>query len=106
MLGVSPEQTVSVLSSMGASTISGNCGKGPNKLILAIEEMHRTLPDAIPVAKTNVEIPEVVDGEMIYEMKQPTMEECALLTHDAGARIMGECQCSTLANVTAISKAF
>jgi len=104
MMGVSPEQAVRTLHAMGAAAIGGNCGKGPQEIISAIDEMHRSLPETILVAKPNAGIPEVIDGITVYNADPSTMAECALQAYAAGARIIGACCGSTPAHIQAMAE--
>lgn len=105
MMGVSPKQAVNSLTSMGAVAVGGNCGKGPEEIISVIEEMHRTTPDVILVAKANAGLPKVVEGKTVYEADPPTMADYALRVQSAGAQIIGACCGSTPAHIRAMAEA-
>jgi 5-methyltetrahydrofolate--homocysteine methyltransferase len=104
-MGVTPAQAALTLNAMGAVAIGGNCGKGPDEVVVAIEEMHRTIPDVILVAKANAGHPELIDGETVYNAEPSTMATYALQAFDAGARNIGACCGSTPAHVKAIAEA-
>jgi 5-methyltetrahydrofolate--homocysteine methyltransferase len=105
MMGVTPEQAAHALQVMGAAAIGGNCGKGPDEMVAAIEEMHRTIPDAILITKANAGLPEVIDGETVYNAEPSSMATYALQAFNAGARIIGACCGSTPAHIRAMAEA-
>jgi 5-methyltetrahydrofolate--homocysteine methyltransferase len=105
MMGVSPEQAASTLTSLGAAAVGGNCGKGPQEIVSAIEKMHASVPQAILVAKANAGIPKMVDGNPTYDAGPPVMAEYALKVRAVGARIIGACCGSTPAHIRAIAGA-
>lgn len=94
MMGVSPEQAVTALTTWGADAIGGNCGNGPDELLAVVERMHAANPDALLVAKSNAGMPELVDMRAVYRTDPDTMAACAVAMRDAGARIVGGC-CGT-----------
>ena len=94
MMGVSPEQAVTALTTWGADAIGGNCGNGPDELLAVIERMRAANPDALLVAKSNAGMPELVDMRAVYRTDPDTMAACAVDMRDAGARIVGGC-CGT-----------
>ncbi|OGO19847.1 MAG: hypothetical protein A2Z14_17805 [Chloroflexi bacterium RBG_16_48_8] len=105
MMGVSPEQAVNTLTSLGASAVGGNCGRGPDEIISVIEKMHAISPDTVLVAKANAGIPKIVAGKTVYEADPTTMADYALQVRAAGAQIIGACCGSTPAHIKAMSEA-
>jgi methionine synthase I (cobalamin-dependent) len=105
MMGVNPEQAVTVLTALGAAAVGGNCGRGPDEIISVIEKMHTVSPETILVAKANAGIPKLVDGKPIYDGSPAVMAEYALQVRVAGARIIGACCGSTPEHVKAMAEA-
>jgi 5-methyltetrahydrofolate--homocysteine methyltransferase len=105
MMGVSPEQAVKTLTTLGASAVGGNCGKGPDEIISVIEKMHEISPDTILVAKANAGIPKMVNGESVYDASPAVMAEYSLKARTAGAKIIGACCGSTPAHLKAMAQA-
>ena len=105
MMGTTPQQAVTVLSSYGAVAVGGNCGNGPEEIIQVVEKMRATAPDAILVAKANAGIPELVKGKPVYRASPEDMAEYATKAFDAGAQIIGACCGSTSAHISAIASA-
>ncbi len=105
MMGVSPEQAVTALASLGVDAIGGNCGNGPDELLPVIARMHAVAPDVTLVAKSNAGIPELVDLKAVYRADPATMAEAALEFRAAGARIIGGCCGNTPAHLKAMAEA-
>jgi 5-methyltetrahydrofolate--homocysteine methyltransferase len=105
MMGVTPEQALSALTSMEVSAMGGNCGNGPEEIIGVIEKMHMADPQAILVAKANAGIPQLVNGKPVYRAEPPAMAQYALKARSAGARIIGACCGSTPAHIRAMAQA-
>jgi 5-methyltetrahydrofolate--homocysteine methyltransferase len=103
MMGVSPEKAVAALVSWGADAIGGNCGNGPDEVVRVIERMHAAAPDAVLVAKSNVGMPQLVNGRAVYLTDAPTMAACSLEMRAAGARIIGACCGSTPEHLAAMA---
>ena len=73
MMGVSPEKAVAALADWGADAIGGNCGNGPDEVVRVMERMHAAAPDVTLVAKSNVGMPQLVDGRAVYLVDPETM---------------------------------
>lgn len=105
MMGVSPEQALETLSSLGPEALGGNCGNGPDEIIEVIQKMHQVDPDLTLVAKANAGIPELVGGKPVYRASPATMADYAVNSYQAGARIIGACCGSTPDHIKAIAQA-
>ena len=105
MMGVTPEAAVAALAGWGADAIGGNCGNGPEELLPVLEKMHTAAPDVVLVAKSNVGLPQLIDGRAVYVTDAPTMAACGLAMRAAGARIIGGCCGSTPAHLQAMAEA-
>ena len=67
--------------------------------------MHAVAPDVTLVAKSNVGMPQLVDGRAVYLAGPEVMSEHARAVRDAGARIIGGCCGSTPAHLVAMAAA-
>ena len=105
MMGVSPEQAAKALLELGADAIGGNCGNGPDEILPVIARMHAAAPDAVLVAKSNVGMPELVDGRAVYLTGPEEMARRAVEMRAAGATILGGCCGSTPAHLRAMAAA-
>ncbi|HEY6013251.1 MAG TPA: homocysteine S-methyltransferase family protein, partial [Candidatus Limnocylindrales bacterium] len=100
MMGVSPEQAVTSLTSWGADAIGGNCGNGPDELVGVVTRMRAADPDALLVAKSNAGMPELVDMRAVYRSDPAEMAAQAVVMREAGATIIGGCCGTTPAHLS------
>ena len=105
MMGVSPEKAVAALVEWGANAIGGNCGNGPEEVVRVIERMHAVAPEVTLVAKSNVGMPQLVEGRAVYLTGPDVMAVRGVEMRDAGARIIGGCCGSTPAHLRAMADA-
>jgi 5-methyltetrahydrofolate--homocysteine methyltransferase len=105
MMGVTPEQAVAALRGFGAAAIGGNCGNGPDELLVVVQKMHAVAPDVVLVAKSNAGIPQLVKGKAVYGASPETMAACAVEMRAAGARIIGGCCGNTPEHMRAMAAA-
>ncbi len=105
MMGVPPERAVTVLHELDINLIGANCGTGSDELIEAIAAMHQTNPELPLVAKANAGIPQVKDGDVVYNGTPELMAKYALEVQKQGARLIGGCCGSTPDHIRAMAKA-
>jgi 5-methyltetrahydrofolate--homocysteine methyltransferase len=105
MMGVSPERAAAALAELGVQAFGGNCGNGPDELTPVIAKMRAAQPDARLVAKSNVGMPQLVDGRAVYLADPAVMATCALEMRAAGAAVVGACCGSTPAHLRAMAGA-
>jgi 5-methyltetrahydrofolate--homocysteine methyltransferase len=105
MMGVSPEAAAAALDDLGVHAFGGNCGNGPDELTPVIAKMHAARPSARLVAKSNVGMPELVDGRAVYRADPAIMAVCALEMRAAGATLVGACCGSTPLHLRAMAEA-
>ena len=61
------------------------------------------MPDVTLVAKSNVGMPQLVDGRAVYLVDPATMADSGMQMRTAGARIIGACCGSTPAHLAAMA---
>ena len=105
MMGVSPEAAAEALIALGADTIGGNCGNGPDELLPVIERMRAVAPDVPLVAKPNIGIPVFVGARAEYRTPPEAMATEATSLRAAGATVIGACCGSTAAHLEAMAAA-
>jgi 5-methyltetrahydrofolate--homocysteine methyltransferase len=105
MMGVSPEQAVDRLTTLGAAALGGNCGNGPDEILGVLHKMHAAAPESVLVAKANAGVPRLVSGRPHYGAGPAEMADYAVAASAAGARIIGACCGSTPAHLTAMREA-
>ena len=105
MMGVSPDEAVHALTELGLTAIGGNCGNGPGEIEGVIAGMHQAAPDVALIAKSNAGMPQMVDGEAVYDGTPEVMADYARRVRALGATIIGACCGSTPAHVRAMAQA-
>lgn len=105
VMGVSPQVAATTLGSFGAVALGGNCGTGPDELVMVIEQMRAAAPDAILVSKANAGAPRFVSGRTTYDADPATMAQYALKARQTGAQIIGACCGSTPDHILAMAEA-
>ncbi|MCX5993769.1 MAG: homocysteine S-methyltransferase family protein [Chloroflexi bacterium] len=105
MMGVKPETAATTLGEWRVAAMGGNCGNGPDEMLVAISKMRAAAPGAILVAKPNAGMPELVNGATVYRASPELMAQSALQLRDAGARIIGGCCGTTPDHIAAMARA-
>ncbi len=103
MMGVSPEQAVSALTSWGADAVGGNCGNGPDELLGVVTRMRAADPTALLVAKSNAGMPELIDMRAVYRSDPDEMAGQAVAMRAAGATVIGGCCGTTPGHLSAMA---
>ena len=97
MMGDSPEEAARFIQTLPheITAYGANCGVGPATLVDAVKGLRRggASGDVI-IAKGNCGVPEMIDGEVVFQGDEEIMASYARLARDAGARIIGGC-CGT-----------
>ncbi len=105
MMGVSPARAVEELGQLDLALVGANCGTGSDELIEAVAAMQEADPDLPLVAKANAGIPQVVDGEVVYNGTPALMADYAREVHRQGAALIGACCGSTPEHIRAMADA-
>jgi len=87
------------------AAVGANCGVGAGDVIVAVQELAQSAPNAAIVSKTNCGLPAYTDGHLDYPHGPETMIDYVELAMRAGARIIGACCGSTPAHIAAIIEA-
>ncbi len=93
MTGASPAAMAALLEGMGADAIGANCSLGPKELLPVITELleYSSLP---VVLKPNAGLPEIKDGETVYNVAPSEFADCTAEAVKLGVRCVGGC-CGT-----------
>ena len=98
MMGVGAADVIGLNQQLGVHACGTNCGIGAAEVVATILNMRNSNPqdsdEPILVAKANCGLPEFVDGEIRYNGTPEIMAKYAVMSRDAGARIVGGC-CGT-----------
>jgi 5-methyltetrahydrofolate--homocysteine methyltransferase len=103
MMGVTPENALETLQSLGVLALGGNCGRGPDKIESVIARMHDANLQAVLVAKANAGLPRMVNGAAVYDATPQVMAEYVRKIRQCGARIIGACCGSTPDHIRAMA---
>lgn len=91
--GCMPESMVSTIEGLGVDAIGVNCSLGPKKLIPVVEKICKI--SSIPViVQANAGLPDIIDGNAIYNVKEDEYLEGVKVFIQKGASIIGGC-CGT-----------
>lgn len=93
MMGTTPEEAAVVLTEAGADVIGANCGQGVAGFVDLCRRLHAATDRPIWI-KANAGIPEIVDGEVVYQTSPDEFAGYAGRLIDAGASFIGGC-CGT-----------
>ena len=93
LYGNTPESCMVVLQSLGADVIGINCSTGPDKMAEMVRQMKKYANVPILV-KPNAGLPQMVDGETVYDMGPEEFASFGPLLMEAGASVLGGC-CGT-----------
>ena len=93
MMGVTPEKAVHDLRATGADVVGANCGNGIDRMVDLAEQM-RAADDGLMLIHSNAGIPDMKDGQIIYNEGPEFMAERFKRLADMGVNVLGGC-CGT-----------
>ena len=82
-----------VLQSLGADVVGINCSTGPERMADMVRQMKQYANVPI-LAKPNAGLPQMVDGETVYDMGPEEFASFGPMLMEAGAAVLGGC-CGT-----------
>ncbi len=93
MMGVTPERAVAELREAGADVVGANCGNGIDRMLDLAAQM-RAVDDGLMLIHSNAGIPDMKNGQIIYNESPEYMAERFKRLADMGINILGGC-CGT-----------
>ena len=93
MMGVTPEQAAAGLREAGADVVGGNCGNGIELMVELARQM-RDADDGLMLVHSNAGIPDLKNGQIVYNESPEFMAERFKILADLGVNILGGC-CGT-----------
>lgn len=93
LFGTDPATASLVLTTLGVDAVGVNCSTGPDKMRNVVREMKR-YTDLPLIAKPNAGLPQMENGETVYDMEAKEFAEEMLILAEEGADILGGC-CGT-----------
>lgn len=106
MMGVSPEQAVEALATLGARIVGGNCGNGPHEIGPVMSQMAERRPSGVHlIAQSNAGMPRLEGADFHYDGTPEVMADYAIRMRELGVGVIGACCGSTPAHVAAMRAA-
>ena len=93
LFGTDPATASLVLTALGVDAVGVNCSTGPDKMVSVVQKM-REYTGLPLIAKPNAGLPQLEDGETVYNMGPQEFAENMMLLVREGADILGGC-CGT-----------
>lgn len=93
LFGTDPATASLVLTALGVDAVGVNCSTGPDKMVSVVQKM-REYTGLPLIAKPNAGLPQLEDGETVYNMGPEEFAENMMLLVREGADILGGC-CGT-----------
>ena len=104
LYGTDPVTAVVVMQSLGADAVGMNCSTGPEAMLEPIAKMaeYATIP---LLAKPNAGMPELIDGQTVFNVEPEEFAEVGKKLVDEGAAILGGCCGTTPEHIRALKEA-
>lgn len=104
LYGTDPVTAVVVMQSLGADVVGMNCSTGPEAMLEPIAKMAEYA--AIPLlAKPNAGMPELIDGQTVFNVEPEEFAEVGKKLVEEGAAIIGGCCGTTPEHIRALKEA-
>ena len=104
LYGTDPVTAVVVMQSLGADAVGMNCSTGPEAMLEPIAKMAEYA--AIPLlAKPNAGMPELIDGQTVFNVEPEEFAEVGKKLVEEGAAIIGGCCGTTPEQIRALKEA-
>lgn len=105
IMGVKPEDAARVIAEKDLVAFGANCGTGPDELVAVITTLRSINPDLPLIAKPNAGIPQMLNGQVIYNGTPQIMAQFVIQARQLGANLIGACCGSTPEHIQAMSSA-
>ena len=104
LYGTDPVTAVVVMQSLGAGAVGMNCSTGPEAMLEPIAKMaeYATIP---LLAKPNAGMPELIDGQTVFNVEPEEFAEVGKKLVEEGAAIIGGCCGTTPEHIRALKEA-
>ena len=104
LYGTDPVTAVVVMQSLGADAVGMNCSTGPEAMLEPISKMaeYSTIP---LLAKPNAGMPELIDGQTVFNVEPEEFAEVGKKLVEEGAAIIGGCCGTTPEHIRALKEA-
>ena len=104
LYGTDPVTAVVVMQRLGADAVGMNCSTGPEAMLEPIAKMaeYATIP---LLAKPNAGMPELIDGQTVFNVEPEEFAEVGKKLVEEGAAIIGGCCGTTPEHIRALKEA-
>ena len=104
LYGTDPVTAVVVMQSLGADAVGMNCSTGPEAMLEPIAKMaeYATIP---LLAKPNAGMPELIDGQTVFNVEPEEFAEVGKKLVEEGAAIIGGCCGTTPEHIRVLKEA-
>ncbi len=99
--GASPEAMVALLEGLRVDAFGFNCGFGPDKLLPLVKRLADCSSTPI-IVNPNAGLPDVVDGELVYDIDAETFSSIMQKIANIGATVLGGCCGTTPKHIEAL----
>lgn len=104
VLGTSPEAAAVTLEALGVSVVGSNCGLGVEGIYQMLERMRGVC--SLPlIAQPNAGLPQLVDGQTVFNASPEDMVVYHRQLLDIGVRVVGGCCGTTPAHIQTMRRA-
>lgn len=103
LFGTDAKTAALTLTALGADAVGVNCSTGPDKLHSILEEM-KSYTNLPLIAKPNAGLPQMVEGETVYDMGPLQFAEEMVLLAKLGVDILGGCCGTTPEHIQKMTK--
>ena len=93
-----------VMQGMGADAFGLNCSVGPEEMLVQLKRLYKIARVPL-IAKANAGIPEIVEGETVYDCPPERFTGCMKAMAQAGVSIFGGCCGTNSGHVAAMAEA-
>lgn len=104
MMGVDPVTAAVELTDAGAAGVGANCGLGPDGTLDIVCQI-REITSGIVIAQPNAGLPEIVNGQTVYNSSAKEMAAYAVRFAQMGINIIGGCCGTTPEHIRAMAQA-
>ena len=104
LYGTDPVTAVVVMQSLGADAVGMNCSTGPEAMLEPIAKMAEYAATPL-LAKPNAGMPELIDGQTVFNVEPEEFAEVGKKLVEEGAAIIGGCCGTTPEHIRALKEA-
>jgi 5-methyltetrahydrofolate--homocysteine methyltransferase len=105
LMGVSPTELVQKGNELELFAVGANCGRGLDGYQQVIEQLAATSPRPALIVKMNAGIPQIENGQLVYDTTADEVTAYARWCMDAGVELIGLCCGGDAEHIKAVANA-